>query len=47
MQFGFWWGRLEEENFLEGAGVDGRITIKWIFEKWVGRIRTGSIWLRI
>ena len=24
-----------------------RIILKWMFEKWVGRASTGSIWLRI
>ena len=33
----FWWGNLREENHLEDPGLDGRITLKCIFEKWVGR----------
>jgi hypothetical protein len=43
--------RVEERyinNFSgEDLGVDGRIILKCIFEKWVGRSWTGSIWLRI
>jgi hypothetical protein len=28
----FWWGR----NYLEDAGVEESIILKWIFEKWNG-----------
>jgi hypothetical protein len=31
---GFWWGNLRERNYLEDAGVDGRIILRWIFRKW-------------
>jgi hypothetical protein len=30
---GFWWGNLIEGKHLEGPSVDGRIILKWIFEK--------------
>jgi hypothetical protein len=32
---------------VQDAGVDGRIILKWIFEKRVGKAWTGSIGLRI
>jgi hypothetical protein len=31
---GFWWGDLREGHHLGDQGVDGRIILKWIFEKW-------------
>jgi len=30
---GFWWGNLVERVYLENTGVDGRIILKWIFNK--------------
>jgi hypothetical protein len=36
----------EEEN-LEYAGVDGRIILKWMLEKWDLGAWTGPIWLRV
>jgi hypothetical protein len=30
---GFWWGDLRGHH-LEYQGVDGRIILKWILEKW-------------
>jgi hypothetical protein len=33
---GFYWGNLWEGDHLEDPSVGGRITLKWIFEKWDG-----------
>jgi hypothetical protein len=30
----FWWGGLRERDLLEDVGVEGRIKLKWVFEKW-------------
>ena len=35
---GFWWGSLREGDRLGVPGVDGRIILNWIFEKWDGGI---------
>jgi hypothetical protein len=32
----FWCLNLREIHHLEGPGVDGRIILKWIFNKWGG-----------
>ena len=38
---------LKEGDLLEDTGVDERIILKWISEKWDVRAWTGSIWLKI
>ena len=43
---GVWWGNLRERDHLGDPGVDGRITLRWIFMKDVG-VWTGSSWLKI
>jgi len=47
VHIGFWWGNMRERDHSEDSGVDGRITLNWIFNKWMGRAWTGSIGLRI
>jgi len=44
---GFRRGNLREADHLEVPGVDGRITLGWIFRKWDVGAWNGSIWLRI
>jgi hypothetical protein len=36
MHTGFWWGNVWEGDHLEDPSVDGKIELKWIFEKWDG-----------
>jgi hypothetical protein len=31
---GFWWGTLREKNQLEDMGIDKKIILKCIFNKW-------------
>jgi hypothetical protein len=33
VKLGFWWGTLREGEHLEDPRVDGRIILKWIYEK--------------
>jgi hypothetical protein len=40
---GFWCGDLREGDHLGDPGVDGRIILKWIFEKWDG----GMNWIEL
>jgi hypothetical protein len=32
----FWWGNLSKRRSLGRPGVDGRIILKWILERWDG-----------
>jgi hypothetical protein len=40
-------GKPEGRNHLEEPDVDGKIILKWIFERLEAEAWTGSIWLRI
>jgi hypothetical protein len=47
LRTGFWWGNLRERDNWGDPGVDGRITLRWIFRKWDVGVWTGFSWLRI
>ena len=38
---GFWWGNLKERIHLEDLGINGRIILRWFFNKYNGRAWTG------
>ena len=38
---------MREREHLEDPGVDGRVILRWIFNKWDVGVWTGLIWLRI
>jgi hypothetical protein len=42
----FWWENLRERGHLEDLGIDRRMILKWIFQRWDGRAWTGLVWLR-
>jgi hypothetical protein len=47
MYTGFWWGNLQNRDYLEDPGIDWRIILRCIFRKWDVRTWAGSIWLRL
>ena len=40
-------GETREKDHLKDPGLDGRITLRWIFRKWDVGLWTESNWLRI
>jgi hypothetical protein len=38
----FWWRNLRKRDHLGNPGVDGRITLRWIFRKWDVAVWTAS-----
>jgi hypothetical protein len=44
---GFRYGNLRERDHLGDPGVDGKIILRWIFNKWNVEALTGLIWFRI
>jgi hypothetical protein len=39
------WGKLNLREHFEDIGTDRRIILKWTFQAWDMRVRTGFIWL--
>ena len=40
-------GKTEGKSHLEDLGIDGRIILRLIFQKWNVGVWTGSSWLRL
>ena len=47
---GIWWGNLNERDYLEYPGIDGRIILRWIFRKmdwgmdWIDLAQVSDRW---
>jgi hypothetical protein len=44
MDAGVWWGIMKESDHLEDLGVDARIILKWILNRYDGRTWTRLVW---
>jgi len=40
-------GKVGKRDHCRDPGIDGMITLRWIFRKWDVGVWTGSSWLRI
>jgi hypothetical protein len=40
---GFWWGNLRVREHMDDPVVDGRVTLRSVFRKWVG----GMDWIDV
>jgi hypothetical protein len=40
---GFWWGNLREGGHLKDQEVNGRIILKWLFDKWGGGVNWNDL----
>jgi hypothetical protein len=47
MHIGYWWECQKERDHWEDEDVGGWTMLKWIFEREVGMVWIGLIWLRI
>jgi len=43
----FWWGKVEQRDYLEDIGMEENILLKWIFKKQDWRAWSGLNWFRI
>jgi hypothetical protein len=41
---GAWWGGVRERQHLDDPGVDGKMTLNWIFRKCDREACVGLIW---
>jgi hypothetical protein len=43
----FWLGNLKGRDHSEDLGIDGKIILEWIIERWGQKLSTALIWFRI